>query len=127
VQKEKELQETAQNAQLPFRTLIQTDELYRCYELLLKDAEADMVRLSSTSDSVIPLPKDVLEESEEEPGPNEDVLKILSIAKEGPLTEANLRGRGLISIPDAFGRISTLVLLDLSQNKLEVIFRNTKS
>ena len=125
VLKEKELQETAQNAQLPYRALIQTDELYRCYELLLKDAEADMIRLSSAPDSSILSPKDarvLVENEEEEAGINEDVLRILSVAKEGPLTEVNLKGRGLISIPDAFGRISTLVLLDLSENKLKVIF-----
>ena len=82
----------------------------------------DMIRLSSTPDSPTSSPKTakILSENEEEGVPNEDVLRILSLAKEGPVTEVNLKGRGLISIPDAFGRISTLVLLDLSENKLKV-------
>ena len=59
-------------------------------------------------------------ENEEEGDPNEDVLRILSEAKERPVIEVDLKGRGLTNIPDAFGRISTIVSLDLSENKLKV-------
>ena len=78
----------------------------------------DIIRLSMTSHSPAPSLRSL--ENEEEGDPNEDVLRILSEAKEGPIIEVDLKGRGLTNIPDAFGRISTIVSLDLSENKLKV-------
>ena len=79
----------------------------------------DVIRLSMTSHSPTPSPRSMENEEEGDP-PNEDLLRILSEAKEGPVIEVDLKGRGLTNIPDAVGRISTIVSLDLSENKLKV-------
>jgi Leucine-rich repeat (LRR) protein len=54
----------------------------------------------------------------EEPSATEDLAQILKHAKENGLTELDLSGRRLTSLPAEIGELVTLKTLDLSQNAL---------
>lgn len=98
---------------------MQLDELHRSYERLLRNAEEDMVKLSSMS--AVQISQDPAKTPRVEEHVNEEVVRVLQAAEEGPLEEVDLKGRRITYLPDVFGKISTIITLDLSNNQLEVL------
>ncbi len=110
------LQNSAAKAKEPYEALIELDELHIKYEEELKQAE---FALEGIEDSPVEVPAEVVEKTDN------DVSSKLQEALEGELDSLNLSGQFLIHLPEPFGRITSLVSLNLSYNSLEV--RATKS
>ncbi|XP_027126602.1 plant intracellular Ras-group-related LRR protein 9-like [Coffea eugenioides] len=105
-----------------YKSVLSLDEMHEAYEKLLTEAEE---RLQKIYDAAV-AGGDVadIEEKEEvvEEELNEDVVTILKAAEGNePVERVNLSGKRLKFLPEAFGRIKSLVVLDLSNNQLEAI------
>lgn len=103
------------------RALIQLDETYEAYEALLKDSEHKLDQIyRSAMEQAEPSVKDGFEaEAEQEDEEvNEEVIELLEKGK--MLDRVDLSNRGLKRLPEAFGKLSGLVYLNLSGNQLEV-------
>lgn len=99
-----------------YQAVVQLDEMHDAYEKLLKEAEERLVKVyesaSALADDAEYLP--VKEET------NEEVVGILQEASGKGLERVDLSGRRLRFLPEAFGKIRSLVALNLSSNQLEV-------
>lgn len=105
------------------RALIQLDETYEAYEALLKDSEHKLDEIyRSAMEQAEPSVKDSFEaeaeQEEVEEEVNEEVIELLEKGK--MLDRVDLSNRGLKRLPEAFGKLSGLVYLNLSGNQLEV-------
>lgn len=111
---EKEAREAAEREIFPFKAVILLDEKHDEYENLLKDAEqklADIYESSGSYSEVLPVNDEV----------NEEVLRVLQEASQRNFEKLELKGRMLRFIPEAFGNLVTITLLDLSNNQLEAL------
>ncbi|KAL5076443.1 hypothetical protein RYX36_015427 [Vicia faba] len=112
-EKEKECREEAEKEKRIWKSLIQLDEMHEAYEKLLKDSEKRLVRMyDSAGDG------DVGGDGDEV---NEEVVGILQEADGKGMERIDLSGRTLKILPEAFGRISGLLVLDVSANQLSAI------
>ncbi|KAJ1696673.1 hypothetical protein LUZ63_005185 [Rhynchospora breviuscula] len=121
-QKEKERKEAAEKELLGLRALIQLDEMHEAYEVLLKDAEERLDKIYYTAmGHAEPSEKESYEADaeHEEEEVNEEVIGLLEKGK--MLDRVDLSDRGLKRLPDAFGKLSGLVYLNLSGNQLETL------
>ena len=105
--------EEAEKERRVVKSVIQLDEMHDAYEKLLRDAEKRLVR--------------IYEGAEEGGGDdgggeeaNEEVAGILQEAYGRGMERVDLSGRRLRLLPEAFGRVSGLVVLDVSGNQLSV-------
>lgn len=117
-EKEKLCRTKAEREKVPYKAVIQLDEMHEAYEKLLKDAEEKLVRIYERHG----LGKE--EHHKEEDGRedvNEEVIRILQEALKKSVERVELSGRQLRFLPEAFGRMKGLVSLDISNNQLEVL------
>ncbi|XP_027333987.1 plant intracellular Ras-group-related LRR protein 9-like [Abrus precatorius] len=115
-QKERECREWAEKEKQIWKSVLQLDEMHEAYEKLLKDAEKRLVRMyESAEDGDGDGEKTACEEV------NEEVVGILQEAYGKGMERVNLSGRQLKLLPDAFGRIPGLLVLDLSSNQFSAI------
>ncbi|KAL6318508.1 hypothetical protein AAG906_000586 [Vitis piasezkii] len=116
-EKEQECRQAAEKEKQIYKAVVQLDEMHEAYEKLLKEAEERLVKLyesaSAFADDVEHLP--VKEET------NEEVVGVLQEASGKGLERVDLSGRRLRFLPEAFGKIRSLVALNLSCNQLEFI------
>ncbi|XP_010543753.1 PREDICTED: plant intracellular Ras-group-related LRR protein 1 [Tarenaya hassleriana] len=119
VAKEQKRRETVDQEKTWYKSILQLDELHEAYGKLLKEAEERLVRIYESAE------KDAAAAAAEENAAteevNEEVVGILQHASANPLERVDLSGRKLRLIPEAFGRIQGLLVLNLSNNQLEAI------
>ncbi|AAG50968.1 hypothetical protein; 91861-89496 [Arabidopsis thaliana] len=96
-------------------SILKLDEVHASYEKLLKEAEERLVRIYESAE------KNAAEDEENVAAVevNEEVVGILQHASANPVDRVDLSGRKLRLLPEAFGRIQGLLVLNLSNNKLE--------
>lgn len=108
-----------------YKAVIDLDEMHDKYEKMLADAERRLEKVYEAAVSGEELSEEEGGEGrdlgEEEGELNEEVVGILKDAESGKVIErVDLSGRKLRIFPEAFGRLTSLVMLDLSNNQLEV-------
>jgi Leucine-rich repeat (LRR) protein len=106
----KALEESAAKRREPYEALLEVEELHMLYEDEVKHAELALEGLEEPSVSTV--------EAEEEV--DEYVASKLQEALENQLDTLDLSSQFLSYVPESFGRISSLVILNLSNNRLEV-------
>ncbi|XP_010248642.1 PREDICTED: plant intracellular Ras-group-related LRR protein 1-like [Nelumbo nucifera] len=118
-EKEKKFREAAEKEKHICKAVVQLDEMHEAYEKLLRDAEERLVKIYDSAatidgqldDSIPPAREEVCEE----------VVGILQQAPGKGLQRVELPERQLRFLPEAFGKLRGLVVLNLSTNQLEVI------
>ncbi|GER56775.1 plant intracellular ras group-related LRR 1 [Striga asiatica] len=108
-----------------YKAVVSLDEMHAAYEKMLSEGER---RLEKIYEAAL-AGAEVIEEEGEDEGVgegkeeiDEEVVAILKEAEEGKAVErVDLSGRRLRILPEAFGRLKSLVVLNLSDNQLEVI------
>lgn len=115
-EKERQCRESAEKEKRVFKSIVQLDEMHDAYEKLLADAERRLVKIYEERLG------DGDEGGEEGVGDevNEEVVGILQEAYGKGMERVNLSGQRLRLLPEAFGRIPGLVVLDVSSNQLSV-------
>ncbi|MCO5602681.1 hypothetical protein L7F22_056817 [Adiantum nelumboides] len=119
VQKENDMRTASEVAKLQYQAIIDTYELYCSYELLLKAAELNLLKVSGSPE--VHLAKVEEEDAFEDDQPNQEVSQILLAAKEGSIVDVKLSGCKLSYLPDAFGNASAIISLDVSNNRLQLL------
>lgn len=100
-----------------YKAVIALDELHDSYGKLLSEAEAKLERIYEAAVAGNGGGGDVAEEGEEV---NEEVVRILQEANRSEVERIELADRCLRFVPEAFGKIRSLVSLNLSVNQLQV-------
>lgn len=111
VQKEKELIEVAETEMQIYKAVVRLEEMHEVYEKRLREAEDKLVEVYGSI---------VAEVEQEQQGTNEEVVGILKDAGNGIVERIEFSGRQLRFLPEAFGKLQWLVVLNLSHNQLEV-------
>ncbi|KAJ7190728.1 hypothetical protein O6H91_09G094700 [Diphasiastrum complanatum] len=109
--KEAEVREAAEEAKVPFQSIIELDAIHQIYEDKLREAEAALEGGSDDS----PLESDAKEQADE------GAMRALQEALEKSSDDLNLSGRLLPHLPELIGKLSSLKTLDLSNNSLEIL------
>lgn len=118
-EKEEKCRQEAEKEKATYKAVLQLDELHEAYEKMLKEAEERLVRIYENAETVAEGDDNYVSVSEEE---NPEVTGILQAAFGGGLDRVDLSCRRLKVLPEAFGRIQGLVVLNLSNNQLQVTF-----
>lgn len=126
-EKEGECRKEAEKEKEFHKAVIALEEAHESYARLLKEAEKKLERIYAVAVAGGDVSAIALEESEDKvPAANEEVneeiVAILQDASVKAIEKVDLSGRQLTLLPEAFGRIRSLVVLNLSNNQLEVIF-----
>lgn len=116
-EKENECRQAADKEKQVYKAIIQLDEMHEAYEKMLKEAEERLVKIYESAERGLQ-DVDQLDPISEEV--DEEVAKILQEAKEKEMDRISLSGRRLRFLPEEFGRIRGLVVLDISSNQLQV-------
>ncbi|MCD7464767.1 Plant intracellular Ras-group- LRR protein 9 [Datura stramonium] len=123
--KEDEFRKAAEKEKEDYKALISLDELHEAYEKMLKDAEQRLEKIYETA--VAGGDVEAIEHSSGEKSSelkeevNEEVIGILQEALGKSVERVDLSGRQLRILPEAFGKIRSLIVLNLSNNQLAVI------
>ncbi|KAJ8553933.1 hypothetical protein K7X08_024611 [Anisodus acutangulus] len=123
--KEDECRKAADKEKEEYKALIALDELHEAYEKMLKDAEGRLEKIYETAvagGDVEAIEQGSGEKSTElKEEVNEEVIAILQEALGKSVERVDLSGRQLRVLPEAFGKIHSLIVLNLSNNQLAVI------
>jgi hypothetical protein len=111
-EKEKQCREEAEKEKQIWKSLIQLDEMHEGYEKLLKDAEKRLVSMYDSAED-----GDIGGVGGEA---SEEVVGILQEADGKGIQRIDLSDRNLKNLPEAFGRIPGLLVLNVSANQLSV-------
>lgn len=103
---------------------MQLDEMHEAYEKMLKEAEERLVKIYESAERGLQEEEHLDPVSEEV---NEEVARILQDANEKEMDRISLSGRRLRFLPEGFGRIRGLVVLDISSNQLQVPLQSIPS
>lgn len=112
VQKDKEMREVAETEMQIYNAIVRLEKMHEEYEKQLREAEDRLVQIYGS------IAGELEEEEEVICG---EVVEILKKQESGDVESVDLRGRQLRFLPEAFGKLQSLVLLDLSNNQLEVL------
>nr|GMC55391.1 plant intracellular Ras-group-related LRR protein 9-like [Ipomoea batatas] len=114
-----------------YKAVIELDEMHQAYEVLLKEAERRLGRIYDVAvaggDVAAALEgrEDHMNRGsggvKEEEVVNEEIVAILQETLEKGVERVDLSGRQLNLLPEAFGRICSLLVLNLSNNDLKAI------
>ncbi|PON96730.1 LRR domain containing protein [Trema orientale] len=113
--KESECRKAAEMEKQTYKAVIQLDEMHKAYQKLLRDAEERLAKIYESAAAEAREGDPVTEEV------NEEVVGILQEASGTGLERVDLSGRRLRFLPEAFGRIRSLIVLNISSNQLEII------
>ncbi|KAF3436932.1 hypothetical protein FNV43_RR19685 [Rhamnella rubrinervis] len=121
-EKENQCRQLAEREKQACKAIIQLDEMHEAYEKLLKDAEErlEKIYMSAEAGGVKP-DEDSVEGRDLSEEVNDEVVGILQEASGTGLERVDLSDRRLRFLPEAFGRIRSLLVLNISSNQLEVI------
>ncbi|KAE9608534.1 hypothetical protein Lal_00020815 [Lupinus albus] len=111
-EKEREHWESVEEEKQVYKSVVQLDEMHDAYEKLLSDAEKRLVKIYESADGG---------GDDDDVEVDEAVVEILQEAHGKRIERVVLSGRGLRLLPEAFGWIPGLVLLDVSSNQLSAI------
>lgn len=123
--KEDECRKAAEKEKEEYKALIALDELHEAYEKMLKDAEQRLEKIYETAvaggevEAMEQASGEMSSEMKEEV--NEEVIGILQEALGKSVERVDLSGTQLRILPEAFGKIRSLIVLNLSNNQLAVI------
>ncbi|XP_023530747.1 plant intracellular Ras-group-related LRR protein 9-like [Cucurbita pepo subsp. pepo] len=117
-QQENECREAADKEKQVYKAIVQLDAMHEAYEKMLKEAEERLVKIYESAERKLPEEQRLDPVNEEV---NEDVARILQEANEKQIDRVSLSGRRLRFLPEEFGRIRGLVVLDISCNQLKII------
>lgn len=123
-ERENECRKAAEKEKQVYKAVIQLEEMHDAYERLLKEAEERLVKIyrqAEDSAATEDFDENAMEDEVVDEEPNEDVIGLLHEASGKGVERVNLSGRRLRFLPEAFGRIRSLVVLDVSNNQLEFI------
>lgn len=116
-EKEKACREEAEKQKSEYKAVISLEEMHVAYDRLLKAAEERLVGLYDTAARE-------KEEEGERAGVEEVNEQVVGVLKKGlgtgVLDRVDLSGSRLRILPEAFGKIQSLVTVNLSNNQLEV-------
>lgn len=115
-ERETKCRENVENEKRGYKELLQKDEMHEAYEKLLKDAEIRLVKIYENDGGDGNDDNDVVEDKECE----ERVMRILQEVREKDGQRVDLSGQRLTMLPEAVCQVSSLVVLNLSTNKLSV-------
>lgn len=119
-EKENECRQAADEEKQVYKAIVHLDEMHEAYEKMLKEAEERLVKIYESAERGLPEEEPLDPVSEEV---NEEVAKILQDANEKEMDRISLTGRRLRFLPEGFGHIRGLVVLDISSNQLQVRLR----
>nr|GMC72282.1 plant intracellular Ras-group-related LRR protein 1-like [Ipomoea batatas] len=121
-EKEAECRKEAEKEKELHKAVIALEEAHKSYASLLKDAENRLEKIYAVAVAGGDVSAIALEESgDKELAVNEEVVAILQEASGKAIEKVDLSGRQLTLLPEAFGRIRSLVVLKLSNNQLAAI------
>ncbi|KAE9587410.1 hypothetical protein Lal_00031874 [Lupinus albus] len=122
-EKERECRELAEKEKRVYKAVVQLDEMHDAYEKLLREAEKRLVKIYESAEDVEDGGGDGGDagDGDGDEEVDEEVVGILNEAYGNGMERVNLSGRGLRFLPEAFGRIPGLVVLDISTNQLSAI------
>lgn len=107
-----------------YKAVIALDEMHEAYERMLSEAERRLEKIYEAAVAGVELIEEEGGNAERDLGEeeiNEEVVGILKDAESGKVIErVDLSGRRLRILPESFGRLNLLVVLNLSNNQLEV-------
>ncbi|KAI4328162.1 hypothetical protein L6164_020541 [Bauhinia variegata] len=109
---DRERTEELKKAAQMYETVVRLDDMHEEYEKKLRDAEQSLVEAYGAA--AHPLQGFHYEV-------NEEVIEILSKAEKEQVERVELSGRQLRLLPDAFGKLRGLLVLNLSRKQLQVI------
>lgn len=122
--KDEEWRKEAEKERESYKAVIELDEMHQAYEVLLKEAERRLGRIydvavaggdvAAALEGKEDMNSGVIEEV------NEEIVAILQETLEKGVERVDLSSRQLNLLPEAFGRICSLVVLNLSNNELKV-------
>ncbi|KAL9326554.1 hypothetical protein ACSQ67_007199 [Phaseolus vulgaris] len=119
-EKEKATKESTEKEKRILKSLIQLDNMHDAYGKLLKDAEKRLVKIYENANND-DNENDEVEDDKEVSQVKEQVEGILQEAYGKGVERIALSGKRLKYLPEAFGHIPALVVLDVSTNQLSVI------
>ncbi|KAL2253932.1 UNVERIFIED_CONTAM: Plant intracellular Ras-group-related LRR protein 9 [Sesamum indicum] len=106
-----------------YKAVIALDEMHEAYERMVSAAEKRLERFYEAALAGVDLAeaeKEVNKDKDQEEV-NEEVVGILKAAELGKgIARVDLSGRRLRILPEQFGRMKSLIVLNLSHNQLEV-------
>ncbi|THG23464.1 hypothetical protein TEA_020369 [Camellia sinensis var. sinensis] len=114
--KEKDCRDAAEKERQVYKSVILLDQMHEAYGKLLNDSEAKLVKIYESAVAGRDMEEEEGEVVEEV---NEEVVGILQEASGKEIGRIDLSGRRLRLLPEAFGRLRGLVVLNLSSNQLE--------
>lgn len=120
---ENERRRSSEKEKQVYKAIVQLDDMHDAYEKLLKEAEERLEKIYKSAEATEGeySPKyEYIPETEE---PNEEVIGNLEAGSGEGLERVDLSSRRLRFLPEAFGRMRSLVVLDVSSNQLEVILQ----
>nr|GLL22412.1 plant intracellular Ras-group-related LRR protein 1-like [Ipomoea trifida] len=125
-EKEAECRKEAEKEKEFHKAVIALEEAHKSYASLLKDAENRLEKIYAVAVAGGDVSAIALEESGDKElavneEVNEEVVAILQEASGKAIEKVDLSGRQLTLLPEAFGRIRSLVVLKLSNNQLAAI------
>lgn len=120
-QKEKDARKAADKEKFPFKSVVHLYEMHVAYEDLLQEAEERLTNIyrEAENGSQTVLSDDGNDDGGDEM--DEEVVRILLEATEKRLDRVELKRRGLNLFPEGFCKITTLVLVNLSDNKIQAV------
>jgi hypothetical protein len=105
--------------------VLQLDEMHKDYEKLLKEAEDKLVKIYRMAERGVEEDKEVEGVEVEEEVEVEVTEEVVGVLREGSskgIERVDLSNRRLRFLPEGFGRVVGLKVLNLSNNKLKVFF-----
>jgi hypothetical protein len=124
-EKEKEIREEAEKEIGFYKMVLQLDEMHKDYEKLLKEAEDKLVKIYRMAERGVEEDKEVEGVEVEEEVEVEVTEEVVGVLREGSskgIERVDLSNRRLRFLPEGFGRVVGLKVLNLSNNQLQVFF-----
>ncbi|KAK9684788.1 hypothetical protein RND81_10G232600 [Saponaria officinalis] len=102
-----------------YKAIVQIDEMHDAYEKLLRNSEEKLMKIYDAAAGVASNGGDDDADDHDDDDVDEDVVRVLK--EEGDVHRVDLSGKKLRILPDAFGRLKRVLVLNLSSNQLQGI------
>lgn len=119
--REQERRRAADLEKQPCNVVVQLEEMHDAYEKLLKDAEGRLAKIYDSATEFAGSGEEAAEFAPLKEEVNEEVVGILHEASGKGIERVDLSCRLLRVLPEAFGRLRSLVALNVSSNQLQAI------
>lgn len=119
-EREKERREKAERERRIYKAVISLDEMHEAYERMVREAEAKLARIYEAAVEGRGGGEEESRGDAVEEEVNEEVVGVLQEGMGKGIERVDLSNRRLRLLPEAFGRLRGLVVLNLANNQLEV-------